>query len=88
MALTQQDLKSIEQIVDKRILRTEALIEDVDDKLIIILEGIASVHEQLAPLKPVPEGIRELKSDVKVIKQVVREHSALLEEHDKFIKAI
>lgn len=53
----------------------DALLEDIDDRLKGILEGQDSLAHVPKQLNDMDDRLRNVESDVKVIKKVVTEHS-------------
>lgn len=83
MSLTKDDLRAIKDIfnpkfneVNREMRRMGVLLEDIDDKFTGVIDGIAGIHQQLDPLRTVPDDIAEIKTDVKAIKTVVMNHEA------------
>ena len=51
------------------------LLEDIDDKLKAILEGVAPLAHVPGQLSEIDSRLRNVESDIKVIKAVIRDQS-------------
>lgn len=65
-----------------------ALLEDIKDQNKAILESLGALKGVPAKLDDLTDDIAELKSDMKVIKSVVKDQSNELNDHEKRITSL
>jgi hypothetical protein len=64
--------------------RDDIILEDINGKFDLILELV----EPLAPLPSIDRRLKNVESDVKIIKRVVTGHSKQLHDHESRLKTL
>ncbi len=65
-----------------------AILEKIRDQNTVIIEGLGDLKGLPAKVDKLAEDMAEVKSDIKVIKTVITDHSAELKDHGKRITAL
>ncbi len=60
----------------------EVVLEDMNGKFDAIMEILIPMRDQVAGMPSMKDDIREIKTDVKIIKAVLTEHSSQLNNHE------
>jgi prefoldin subunit 5 len=63
----------------------QILVEDVNDKLKVLVEGISMLQDDMRQVKKSVTDIPEVKTDIKIIKAAVTDQSRTINNHDRRI---
>ncbi|MGH7866364.1 MAG: hypothetical protein ACREP9_01760 [Candidatus Dormibacteraceae bacterium] len=66
----------------------EVLLEDIDDKMQRLAEGVSLIQDDMRVVKKDVSEIPEMKDDIKAIKAAVTDHSGELRDHKVRITAL
>jgi len=63
----------------------QILVEDVNDKLKVLVEGISMLQDDMRQVKKSVTDIPEVKTDIKIIRAAVTDQSRTINSHDRRI---
>lgn len=63
----------------------QILVEDVNDKLKVLVEGISMLQDDMRQVKKSVTDISEVKTDIKIIKAAVTDQSRTINSHERRI---